>query len=85
MFYVYEWFVLSTGEIFYVGKGCRGRYKSKRNRNRLFNFYIDKFECGSRIIKRFESEAKNIGIKINWSLQMQFRQWWYRRGKLYLD
>lgn len=56
MFYVYEWFVLSTGEIFYVGKGCRGRYKSKRNRNRLFNFYIDKFECGSRIIKRFESE-----------------------------
>lgn len=56
MFYVYEWFVVETGEIFYVGKGCRGRYKSTSHRNRLFLEFIKRFECSSRIIKYFESE-----------------------------
>lgn len=56
MFYVYEWFIVETEEIFYVGKGCRDRYKSKSHRNRLFDEFIKRFNCSSRIIKYFESE-----------------------------
>lgn len=56
MFYVYEWYIVETGEIFYVGKGCKNRYKSKCHRNRLFDEFIKRFNCESRIIKRFDTE-----------------------------
>ena len=31
-FYVYEWFVVETGEIFYIGKGRGNRYKAYHSR-----------------------------------------------------
>ena len=44
-FYVYEWFVVKTDEIFYVGKGCRNRYKAKnKRRGKIFNDYLSKIE-----------------------------------------
>ena len=55
MYYVYEWFVKTTGEIFYVGKGTRNRYKVKKH-NKFFNYFIKKYDCESRIIKTFENE-----------------------------
>lgn len=55
MFYVYEWYIVDTGEIIYVGKGCRNRYKVKKH-NRFFNDMISRFECKSRIVKTFDSE-----------------------------
>lgn len=55
MFYVYEWFIVDTGEIIYVGKGCRNRYKVRKH-NRLFNEMIKRYNCDSRIIKRFDNE-----------------------------
>ena len=39
MFYVYEWFVKETGEVFYVGKGIKNRYKVKKH-NKFFNDFI---------------------------------------------
>ena len=57
MYYVYEWFVLETGEIIYVGKGTRLRYKVRKH-NRLFNEMIKRFRCYSRIVKTFETEAE---------------------------
>ena len=57
MFYVYEWFIVSTGEIIYVGKGHKKRYKVRKH-NRLFNEMIKRFECDSRIIKEFEDERE---------------------------
>ena len=56
MFYVYEWYVKNTNEIFYVGKGCGNRYKQTNKRNKLFKLYYEKFNCDSRIIKEFENE-----------------------------
>lgn len=56
MFYVYEWYVKETEEIFYVGKGCRNRYKQTKSRNKLFKLYFENFNCESRIIKVFNSE-----------------------------
>ena len=55
MFYVYEWYIIDTNEIIYVGKGCRNRYKVTKH-NKLFNEMIKRYSCTSRIIKRFESE-----------------------------
>lgn len=58
MFYVYEWFIKTTGEIIYVGKGCKSRYKSLCHRNKIFLEFIKRFDCDSRIIKTFETEEE---------------------------
>ena len=55
MYYVYEWYVVDTGEIFYVGKGTRNRYKVKKHNN-FFNYFIKMHDCKSRIVKTFENE-----------------------------
>ena len=60
-FYVYEWFIIETKEIFYVGKGCRNRYKVRKH-NKLFNSILENNNCASRIIMYFETE-KNVGTK----------------------
>lgn len=57
MFYVYEWYIVETGEIIYVGKGCRNRYKTTQH-NKFFRDMIKRFHCESRIIKEFESELE---------------------------
>ena len=56
MFYVYEWYVKETNEIFYVGKGCRNRYKKGNRKSKLFMFYKEHFDCEPRIIKYFDKE-----------------------------
>lgn len=55
MFYVYEWYVKETGEIIYVGKGTRNRYKVRKH-NRMFDDYIRRIDCESRIVKTFDDE-----------------------------
>ena len=55
MFYVYEWFVKESEEVFYVGKGTKNRYKVKKH-NKFFNDFIKRYDCDSRIIKTFEVE-----------------------------
>lgn len=57
MFYVYEWFIKNTNEIFYVGKGTNKRYKIKKH-NKLFNYILENNDCESRIIKYFETEKE---------------------------
>lgn len=55
MYYVYEWFIVDTNEVIYVGKGSNKRYKVRKH-NRFFNDMVKKYKCESRIIKRFKSE-----------------------------
>jgi len=57
MYYVYEWYIVQTGEVIYVGKGIRNRYKVRKH-NRFFNDMIQRFECDSRIVKEFETEKE---------------------------
>ena len=57
MFYVYEWFDVKSGEIIYVGKGTKRRYKVRKH-NKLFNECIAKSECDSRIIAEFSTEEE---------------------------
>lgn len=55
MYYVYEWFVVETNEIFYVGKGTGNRFKVRKH-NRFFDDFISRYNCDSRIIKKFDRE-----------------------------
>ena len=49
-YYVYEWFNVVTGEVFYVGKGIRNRYCQLSGRNQDFRDYFNTHECESRIV-----------------------------------
>lgn len=57
MFYVYEWFIIETGEIFYVGKGTNRRYKVRKH-NKMFNEFVKRFHSNSRIIAEFSTEQE---------------------------
>lgn len=57
MYYVYEWFIVESGEIIYVGKGTRLRYKVRKH-NKLFNEMIRRYNCESRIVKEFSTEQE---------------------------
>ena len=49
-YYVYEWFNVLTGEVFYVGKGTRNRYSQLTGRNQFFIDYYNTHKCESRIV-----------------------------------
>lgn len=57
MFYIYEWYIKETGEIFYVGKGSKKRYLCKQH-NKLFKEFIKRYDCESRIIKYYDKEEE---------------------------
>lgn len=70
MFYVYEWYNVDTGEVIYVGKGCRNRYKVRKH-NRLFDVEIRTNNCASRIIKRFDNEADAFRYELEYIAERQ--------------
>lgn len=49
-FYVYEWYIIDTGEVFYVGKGTGNRYKSRNSRNYFFQCMVKSHDCNVRKI-----------------------------------
>lgn len=64
-YYVYEWFIEETNEIFYVGKGTGNRVTSMKNRNNYFKNIRKKYKCNYRILKYFQNEndAYNYELK----------------------
>lgn len=56
MYYVYEWYVVDTNEIIYVGKGTKYRYKVRSQRNVFLTDMLKRYNCSSRIVKTFEDE-----------------------------
>lgn len=63
-FYVYEWFNVESGEVFYVGKGCGYRYKSIEGRNNYFLNYYNKYKCDVRKIKENLTEQEAFDNEI---------------------
>lgn len=57
-FYVYRWFNTDNGKTFYIGKGCRRRYKEVNRRNKLFLDYYNANSCNVEIIDYFDNEQK---------------------------
>ena len=70
MYYVYEWFILTTGEIIYVGKGTGLRYKVKKH-NKLFNEMIKRYPCYSRVIKTFDTEQEAFEYEYDYINQLK--------------
>lgn len=57
-FYVYKWFVKDTGEVFYIGKGCKVRYRQTKKRNSIFKDIYNNNICENEIIKTFSTEEE---------------------------
>lgn len=54
-FYVYEWFIEDTGEIFYVGKGRGDRYKE----------YHERAYEAEKIREMYDTDVRFVGKKLN--------------------
>ncbi len=50
-FYVYEYYIVNTDEVFYIGKGRQNRYRELHNRNKYFNNIMAKYTCDVRIVE----------------------------------
>lgn len=49
-YYVYEWFIKDTLEVFYVGKGSGNRIRHLSNRSAEFKSVLAKYDCDARIL-----------------------------------
>lgn len=56
MFYVYAYYDLENGIIFYIGKGTKRRFKVLFDRNDLFKEYYSSHKCDVRILAFFDNE-----------------------------
>lgn len=63
-FYVYEWFIVDTNEVFYVGKGSGVRYKALSNRNKFFLDMYHTHHCNVRIVKSNLTEKEAFDEEI---------------------
>ena len=50
-YYVYAWYIKETNEVFYIGKGCGKRYKTRKRENSYFMRIINKYDCDVKILK----------------------------------
>lgn len=66
-YYVYEWYIIDTNEVFYVGKGKNFRYRDIKNRNKFFKDMYSSHNCKVRKVyenlteeEAFEKEIELI-------------------------
>lgn len=60
-FYVYEWYIKETNEVFYVGKGRKNRYKVTSGRNKFFQCMYKSHDCDVR--KKYEGLTEDEAFK----------------------
>lgn len=65
-FYVYKWFNTSTGEVFYIGKGCGKRFQVTKKRNQKFLDYISENPVSSEIIESNLTEEESFQKEKEW-------------------
>lgn len=63
-FYVYIWYVVDNGHVFYVGKGHANRCNRTSKRNNTFNYYLNNFNCANKIIESNLSEEDAFNREI---------------------
>ena len=69
IYYVYIWYIIETGEVFYVGKGKGDRYKQLSSRNKFFIDMYNTHNCSvNKIYENLtEEEAFNKEVEtIKW-------------------
>lgn len=63
-YYVYEWFIVDTLEVFHVGKGKDNRmYSTSIGRNDYFKRIVNKYDCEVRLYKSNLSEEEAYMIE----------------------
>lgn len=62
-FYVYEWFIIDSFEIFYVGKGTGRRKLELHNRSKYFMNIYNKYNCAVRLHKQSLTNEKLVKKK----------------------
>lgn len=62
-YYVYEWFIKETGEIFYVGKGRGNRYKEYHDRAYEAEKIREKYDVGIRFVSRDLTEEQALELE----------------------
>jgi hypothetical protein len=70
-YYVYEWYIVESGEVFYVGKGCDNRVTSMKNRNKYFKNIRAKHECGYRILADNLAEQEAYDLELSYGLKLK--------------
>ena len=56
-YYVYEWYIVETNEVFYIGKGT-GRRCYSTNRNKMFKDFYSTHNCNVRKVRENLTEAE---------------------------
>ncbi|WP_394555371.1 DNA polymerase III subunit epsilon (plasmid) [Priestia aryabhattai] len=62
-FYVYEWFIKETGEIFYVGKGRGNRYKAHHERAYEAEKIRGMYDTDVRFVKKGLTEEEAVELE----------------------
>ena len=70
-YYVYEWFIKETGEIFYVGKGSGNRVTSNKDRNEYFKNIRKKYECDYKIVYDNLSEEEAYNLEFEYGTKLK--------------
>lgn len=70
-YYVYEWYIKETKEIFYVGKGSKNRVTSMKDRNSYFKNIREKYDCEYRILNYFEDEQEAYDFELKRGLELK--------------
>lgn len=71
MYYVYEFYIVDTGEIIYAGKGKGRRYKVTSQRNELLTKMLAENNCKSRIVKTFDKEEDAFTFEFEYINQLR--------------
>lgn len=61
VYYVYEWFIKDTGQVFYIGKGKGNRYK--QDKNSVFLKIKNHFDCDVRFVKKDLTEYEALTLE----------------------
>lgn len=73
-YYVYKWYNIDTGEVFYIGKGCRGRSGQVKRRNQIFQDYVNTHNCKVEKIEFFDDEQEALQREHELILEYKLKQ-----------
>lgn len=77
-FYIYAWFYVNTGEVFYIGKGCNNRWKDTvGHRNNYFKSIIKKEKENVSVKKLYENLTENE----SWDLERKLIHEYWDKGE----
>jgi hypothetical protein len=74
-YYVYEYFIVDTLEVFYVGKGTGNRRFETHNRSSYFMSVYNKYRCAVRIVKQGLTNEEACSEEIERIAEMKSIGW----------